>query len=344
FIIHHVNLTDSDNFLGSSNLYDVAKRNNFWDGQSDFDFTVAYAEPFDADTSKITGRILTVHDIMRIQRDHYENTPFDLTQGPASGPYGNPARYGTGPNVTAPAWSNGQRTIFERPISYHTTAYSYVTSLHPTNDNLSLLWFGANVPHSTAYVPIYTKVSSVPALTSHGSLRRFDLNVSFWLNALIGNYAGHFYKHAMPAVVAVQLALEKSAADAQQEVQATAVSILAREGEAALVAHLTAASDKFATSAHEAFYALFVDVVTRFHDGSIFSDFASESMTVSAMGYPSWWLEEVGYFGPKAANGVAVTGTLVLGVVTVAALAVGLGFWLGRRTSTVKSKGYVLVK
>ncbi|RHY82370.1 hypothetical protein DYB26_013171 [Aphanomyces astaci] len=94
FIIHHVNLTDSDNFLGSSNLYDVAKRNNFWDGQSDFDFTVAYAEPFDADTSKITGRILTVHDIMRIQRDHYENTPFDLTQGPASGPYGNPARYG----------------------------------------------------------------------------------------------------------------------------------------------------------------------------------------------------------------------------------------------------------
>ncbi|ETV63753.1 hypothetical protein H257_19317, partial [Aphanomyces astaci] len=173
FIIHHVNLTDSDNFLGSSNLYDVAKRNNFWDGQSDFDFTVAYAEPFDADTSKIvtrrqwrvltlanpklnlspftdvygtdypfsveTGRILTVHDIMRIQRDHYENTPFDLTQGPASGPYGNPARYGTGPNVTAPAWSNGQRTIFERPISYHTTAYSYVTSLHPTNDNLSLL-------------------------------------------------------------------------------------------------------------------------------------------------------------------------------------------------------------
>ncbi|RHY59698.1 hypothetical protein DYB30_006459, partial [Aphanomyces astaci] len=59
------------------------------------------------------------------------------------------------------------------------------------------------------------------------------------------------------------------------------------EGEVALVAHLTAASNKFATSAHEAFYALFVDVVTRFHDGSIFSDFASESMTVSAMGYPS---------------------------------------------------------
>ncbi|RLO06537.1 hypothetical protein DYB28_011853, partial [Aphanomyces astaci] len=265
FIIHHVNLTDSDNFLGSSNLYDVAKRNNFWDGQSNFDFTVAYArrrpgESFYYSTrrqwrvytlanprldlspytdafgttypfSVETAGLLDASDLIRFQRDHYENTTFDLTQGPQSGPYGNPDRY-------------------SKPASFV----------------------------------------------------------------------------------------------AQQEVQATAVSILAREGEAALVAHLTAASNKFATSAHEAFYALFVDVVTRFHDGSIFSDFASESMTVSAMGYPSWWLEEVGYFGPKAANGVAVTGALVLGVVTVVALAVGLGFWLGRRTSTVKSKGYVLVK
>ncbi|RHX97403.1 hypothetical protein DYB25_013002 [Aphanomyces astaci] len=181
FIIHHVNLTDSDNFLGSSNLYDVAKRNNFWDGQSDFDFTVAYArrrpgESFYYSTrrqwrvytlanpsldlspytdafgttypfSVETAGLLDASDLIRFQRDHYENTTFDLTQGPQSGPYGNPDRY----------------------------------------------------------------LSSVPALTSKGSLLRFDFNASFWINALIGNYAGHFYKHAMPAVAAVQLAVEQNA-------------------------------------------------------------------------------------------------------------------------------------
>ncbi|RHY32466.1 hypothetical protein DYB32_002532 [Aphanomyces invadans] len=316
FIIHQVNLTDTANFLGSTNLYDVAKRNNFWDGKTDFDFTLAYASPLDVSSSKIltrrqwrvltlanptlalspdtdvygsdypfsTAGILTVQDIMRIQRDHYENTPFDLTQGLAAGPYGNPDRF-------------------------------------------------AYVPHATAYVPIYAKVSAVPALTNHGSLLRFDFNVSYWLHAVIGNYAGRFYKHAMPAVAAVQKVVEDNA------FAGMAVSILATDGEAAMVAHLTASSDKFAKAAHDAFYALFLDIVTRFHDGWIFSDFATETMRMTAMGYPSWWLEEVGYYGPRPEKS-AGTGTFVLGVVTAVAL-MGLCFWLGRRSAN--SKGYASI-
>ncbi|ETV98278.1 hypothetical protein H310_08990 [Aphanomyces invadans] len=373
FIIHQVNLTDTANFLGSTNLYDVAKRNNFWDGKTDFDFTLAYASPLDVSSSKIltrrqwrvltlanptlalspdtdvygsdypfsveTAGILTVQDIMRMQRDHYENTPFDLTQGLAAGPYGNPDRFALGDNVSAPSWANGHRTTFERPISYHTTSYSYVTSLHPTDENHALIWFGAYVPHATAYVPIYAKVSAVPALTNHGSLLRFDFNVSYWLHAVIGNYAGRFYKHAMPAVAAVQKVVEDNAFAAQADVQAKAVSILATDGEAAMVAHLTASSDKFAKAAHDAFYALFLDIVTRFHDGWIFSDFATETMRMTAMGYPSWWLEEVGYYGPRPEKS-AGTGTLVLGVVTAVAL-MGLCFWLGRRSAN--SKGYASI-
>ncbi|ETV98280.1 hypothetical protein H310_08992 [Aphanomyces invadans] len=375
FIIHQVNLTDTANFLGSKNLYDVAKRNNFWDGKAEFDFTAVYAhrregesyyystrrqwrvftlanpglnlspytDPFGTTYpfSVETAGLLDPSDIMRFQRDHYENTTFDLTQGRESGPYGNPDRYCTScmrSNAFAPG-TRGKGGFFERAISLYRTSYSYVTVANPNNSNLGLLWFGPYAPHATSYMPIYTKVSEVPALTNHGTLLRFDFNVSFWLNALIGNYAGHYYKHAMPAVSAVQLAVEKQAATAQADVQAKAVSILATDGEAAMVAHLTASSDKFAKAAHDAFYALFLDVVTRFHDGSIFSDFAAETMRVTAMGYPSWWLKEVGYYGPENAAG---TGAFVLGVVTAAALSVGLGFWLGRRTT--KAKGYAFIK
>ncbi|CAK4618132.1 unnamed protein product [Aphanomyces euteiches] len=355
FIIHDVNLTASDNFLGSANLYDIAKRHNFWDGKSRFDFTAVYAKPFSDGTfatrrqwhplgkdypfSVEVATPLDVSDIMRFQRDHYENTPFDLTQGRAAGPYSSPDRYLVG-NVPLSSATGDRIVGFERPISYHTTSYSYVTQLHPSNRNNALVWFGPYVPHATSYMPIYAKVSSVPSIVSGGSLRKFDLNSSFWINALVGNYAGHFYKHVMPAVSTVQLAVEKKAADAQAGVQAKAQSILASQGEAAMVIYLTSSTNSFAMAAHDAFVALFYDMVTRFHDGTIFGNFSNEAMDVKAMGYPTWWLEEVGYFGPKT-QGLSVT-TFIVVVLIVAVVTTALGFWLGRRD--VQSRGYAFIK
>ncbi|KAH9102532.1 hypothetical protein AeMF1_020892 [Aphanomyces euteiches] len=373
FIIHQVNLTDSDNFLGSANLYDVAKKHNLWDGKSPFDFTAVYAHrrpgesyyystrrqwriftlanpnltlsPYtdafgtDYPFSVETASVLDARDLMRFQRDHYENTPFDLTQGPESGPYGNPDRYSVGENAFAPG-TQGKSRSFERAISLYRTTYTIVTLANPVNPNTGFVWFGPHAPHATTYMPIYAKVSSVPQVTSKGSLLKFSFNSSFWINALIGNYAGHFYKFAMPAVSTVQLALEEKAYDAQAEVQAKAQSILASQGEAAMVAYLTSSTNSFATAAHEAFVSLFYDLVTRFHDGTIFGNFSKESMDVQAMGYPTWWLEEVGYYGPNT-DGLSETSWILI-VLAVIGLSVALGFWLGRRN--VQQKGYALVK
>lgn len=38
-------------------------------------------------------RLLSVRDIMSYNRDHYEGTRYDMTQGLAAGPWGNPNRY-----------------------------------------------------------------------------------------------------------------------------------------------------------------------------------------------------------------------------------------------------------
>lgn len=37
--------------------------------------------------------------VMSVLRDHYEGTPFDLTKGPAAGPWGTPNRWGGGANA-----------------------------------------------------------------------------------------------------------------------------------------------------------------------------------------------------------------------------------------------------
>jgi dipeptidase len=41
--------------------------------------------------------MLTPEDLMRVQRDHYEGTEFDLTKGLAAGPYGDPNRFDPAP-------------------------------------------------------------------------------------------------------------------------------------------------------------------------------------------------------------------------------------------------------
>ncbi|CAK4346135.1 unnamed protein product [Aphanomyces euteiches] len=358
FIVHQVNLNDS------ANLYSVATRSKLWDGKSPFDFTATYTykqanpaystrrqwriftlanpslnlspntDPFGTNYpfSVPAAKLLTASDLMSYHRDHYEGTDFDLTQGAAAGPYGTPNRYSVGKQ---PALG-----YFERAISIYRVTYSFVSLAHPSDVNAGLVWFGPFAPHATSYMPVYAKSSSIPALTSQGSLLKFAFNSAFWINVLVANYADHYYKHVMPTVLQVQLKVEKSAADALAGIQAKAQSILKTHGEAALVEYLTTSSQAFANATHDAFVALFQDIVTRFHDGSIFGNFTKESMYVRAMGYPLWWLEQVGYFGPKT-NGSS-TAFFVLATMAVVALSVAVGFWFGRQGA--KSKGYVLVK
>lgn len=42
-------------------------------------------------------RKLRVEDVIKLQRDHYEGTAFDLTKGTAAGPYGDPNRFDIAP-------------------------------------------------------------------------------------------------------------------------------------------------------------------------------------------------------------------------------------------------------
>jgi hypothetical protein len=67
--------------------------------------------------------------ISYLQRDHYEGSQFDLTQGIAAGPYGDPNRFDMSPQP---------------------------------QDVLGLLWFSQYAPSSSSYVPFYISTKSLP--------------------------------------------------------------------------------------------------------------------------------------------------------------------------------------
>ena len=63
---------------------------------------------------------VTLAAFKEILRDHYEGTPFDMTRGPASGPFGSPSRWSGGPNEAEVQGG------WERAISIHRTTWVFV--------------------------------------------------------------------------------------------------------------------------------------------------------------------------------------------------------------------------
>ncbi|DBA03333.1 TPA: hypothetical protein N0F65_004610 [Lagenidium giganteum] len=327
FVLHEIDLTDKENFMASDNIYHVAIRNNFWKPEDDkpFDFTDVYAAPSNSTTpayyatrriwrlftlanpdlklspneraypfSVEVARPLSPQDIMRFQRDHYEGTEFDLTNGPAGGPYGNPERYDPGTNDELTR-QELQRGRFERTISIFRASYSFVSVLDPANSDNGLIWFGQYAPHATSYTPVYAKVTEVPTVLATGSLFAFNRSSSFWMHAIVGNWASRFYKYAHPYVETMQTQLEDAGIKAQTAVQQQAAQIKQSKGEDEMVQFLTRQSDEAATRTHDKFAQLFETLVTVFHDGYRMTNFDGDRIRANPLFYPKWWLEQVGF-------------------------------------------------
>ncbi|OQR93200.1 peptidase [Achlya hypogyna] len=368
FVIRTIDFDDAKNFMYSSNMRDIALRNGFWEISLPFDFTstFAYTESSmagstrrvwrvfslanpDLDLSPFTdlyasnypfsvptSRVLSAADLMAFQRDHYEGTEFDLTKGPAAGPYGDPDRYSVG--------SAGAGGRFERAVSIFTSTYSFVAVANAKNADLGLLWFGPYAPDANTYIPLFAKIATVPALLSQGSLRSFDFNSTYWLHAVLGNYAAHFYKFTHPVVAQTQVALENAAVASLVDMETVATVMGPLQGDAAVTQYLTTTAEIFTQQAHNVFMALFSSVVTRFHDGFVMSNATQREMTVTPMGYPDWYLKSVGYFDPVGGNVDSSVGAAIFIVlVVIVAVSVGVGFYVGR-IRAAKKRGYVYIQ
>lgn len=152
-----MDLSNTDRFLGSANLLEVAKKYGGWDDSQPLDFTRIFSDPAhggeyggqyytgrrvwraysllapEAKLSpvysnlakdapypvsvRVAPRSITGRHVMRVHRDFLEGTQFDLTKGVAAGPWGTPHRFAF-PADPFPRW--------ERPISIYRCAGSYV--------------------------------------------------------------------------------------------------------------------------------------------------------------------------------------------------------------------------
>lgn len=129
---------------------------------------------------------LSLQDVIRDMRDHYEGTPLDMTADMSAGPWGMPIR------PMPMTWEkNGERYFTERPIATQksgTTLVSQMRSWLPDAVG-GVCHFNCDDADMVAYIPVYCCVDEVPYAfrPEASSEQEFSEKSAFWMNNFVAN-------------------------------------------------------------------------------------------------------------------------------------------------------------
>ena len=179
------------------------------------------------------GRKLSADDLKWMMRDHFEDTPLDMTKDIGAGPFDVPYR-----------WRPMTFTVdsveytHERAIATQQTGFSFVSSM---NDNRpeamkGILWFGVDDANTCVYVPVFNSTETVPFQLAHGNGDMYDLSwdAMFWVNNYVANQAYNRYSQMIPDIRKVQSGLETDMEEAVAEAQANVKGMPYKEAQANL--------------------------------------------------------------------------------------------------------------
>ena len=309
-------LNDSENCMYAPDVISFAREKGYFTGKdSEFNFADAYA-PLDfgairfcdarvwslfrrcnSDMDKYLSYIkgeslerlplyikpdkkLSVHDVMNLMRDHYEGTELDMTKGIAAEPYQMPYRWR--PLV----WEyNGEEYFHERPISTPQTGFSFVSQARSylPREVGGVFWFGVDDTYFTVYTPMYASMTKVPYNFSHdvGSISKFSWDSAFWVFNFVSNFSYPKYSVVIDDVKKTQNQLEGTYFAQQENVEATALSLLKNsKGEA--IDYLTNYSISSAEQTYKTWKQLGENLLLKYMDGTS----KDESFKPKNIGYP----------------------------------------------------------
>jgi dipeptidase len=309
--IGEIDLSKPDWFMASPNIFTLAEEMGWWKRDSGVPFRVyevygpkdsfynsrrewrvfdliAPSRHFDPWAKRYPfsvkpDRKLSVADLMAINRDHYEGTPFDLTTGLAAGPYNNPNRW---PTNSLPNGAN-----WERAISMFRCSYSFVAQARSWLPNPigGVLWFGLHAPSTTCYTPLYCGITSVPQSLQIRDPFKISRDSAWWAFAFVHNYANLFWNYMIKDIQAVQSKFEHEFLAMQPAIEAAAVAMYNTEPNLAIT-FLTNYCVDAVNRVVNAWWDLADTLVSKYHDGYIWADGKR-----TGIGYPQWWLEAVGF-------------------------------------------------
>lgn len=210
---------------------------------------------------------VSVRDMQNMMRDHFEGTPFDMTQDDGAKilwdlPYRfRPMSF----EVDSVTYTN------ERAIATQQTAFVLVSQMRSwlPNEIGGIHWFGVDDANTAVFVPMYCCISSAPKSydATTADLYTFSTESAFWINNWVANQAYSRYSLMINDIRKVQKSLEDSFEKNMPEIEAKAADLL-KESKDSAVTYLTNYSHKVAADATSKYHDLALYLLVKYLDGN----------------------------------------------------------------------------
>ncbi len=294
--IMEIDLDNPDMFMASDNVFDVAEENGWWDSDSEEPFRFCYAYNPEGRASMAARRrewrvldllapslgldpnsenypfsvepdsLVTVKKLMKIFRDTYEETEFDMTkfmlvEDPGNegkfikSPYANPfMHYDMMPLFKINGgWGRlGERCIARYYCTYVTITQSRSDMPDPVG---GLVWLGWDNPAMTSYVPLYCGITNVPGSWKVCGRDSFSRDCGWWAFNRVADLSAQKWGAMRVEVDSVRASFEQEALSGQEQVERKAVQLYRRNPREA-VRYLTGYSNGFCRKVTAAYWEL----------------------------------------------------------------------------------------
>ena len=155
------------------------------------------------------AKTLAASDLKWMMRDHFEDTPLDMTKDIGAGPFDCPYRWRPMEYTV-----DGQKYTHERAIATQQTGFSFVADLSGKRHDAmkGILWFGVDDANTCAYVPVFSSNTTVPHSldSATADLLTLSWDAMFWVNNFVANQAYNRYSQMIPDIRRVQSGLENA--------------------------------------------------------------------------------------------------------------------------------------
>ena len=301
--IHQFPLDDKENCIYSPDVISFAREKGYFEGlNKDFSFSEAY-DPADFGAwSACDARVwsffnryksgmdqllpyingqsnkamplyikpdrkLSVTDVQDMMRDHFEGTPYDMTEDIGSGPFNSPYRYRPmGFEVDSVKYIN------ERAIATQQTGFTLVSQMRNWLPNAigGILWFGVDDANTCVYTPMYCAITEVPECyaVGNGDMYTFSWTSAFWMHNWVANQAYNRYSQMIPDIRKVQNKLENNYQIMQPVIEKTALELY-KQNPASAIDFLTHYSVNEANNATQNWRKLGEYLLIKYLDGNV---------------------------------------------------------------------------